>query len=336
MADSWFTLDVADQKAVLRTAATTLGKQSSILEKDIWLCWVLQVIFTMPDAHPMTFKGGTSLSKVYGIIDRFSEDVDITLDYRHFQDEFDPFADGASKSQIRKFSDRLKAYVTDYANNTVKPCIEQSVQSLGTADRHEITIDETGEKIWFSYPSVVEEADEYLKSHVLIELGGRNVIDPNEVHNISPELADFARGLEFPQAEVTVLSPSRTFWEKATLIHVECNRGRIQDSPERLSRHWYDISRLAHHDSGVKAVNDRGLFEDVIRHKKVFFNAGYANYDECLQGRLRLLPDEDALSGLKADYQKMLSAGMMYGSPLTFDEIIDTIRETEERINQWS
>jgi len=127
----------------------------------------------MPDAHPMAFKGGTSLSKVYGIIDRFSEDVDITLDYRHFQDDFDPFADGTSKSQIRKFSDRLKAYVTDYANNTVKPCIEQSVQALGTADQHEITIDETGEKIWFSYPSVVESSDEYLKSHVLIELDTR-------------------------------------------------------------------------------------------------------------------------------------------------------------------
>ena len=335
MLKSWFTLDNSDRKAVLQAAAISLGKSSNVLEKDIWVCWILQVIFSIPDVHPMAFKGGTSLSKVYGIIDRFSEDVDITLDYRNFHDDFDPFALGASNSQIRKFSDRLKSSVADYSNNIIKPQIELSAQFLKNVDRHDVTIDEIGEKIWFNYPSVIESSDEYLKSHILIELGGRNVIDPNETHIIRPELADFAKGLEFPQAKVTVLSPSRTFWEKATLVHVECNRKRIQNSPERLSRHWYDICQLSQHESGIKAINDRGLFEDVIRHKKVFFNASYANYDECLQGRLRLLPEAEGLSSLKVDYHKMISAGMIYGSPLSFDEIINTIRETEKLINTW-
>lgn len=111
MADAFLSLKPPEQKEILQTAAAKLGRQAAVLEKDIWVCWVLQALFSIPDAHPMAFKGGTSLSKVYDIIDRFSEDVDITLDYRHFGDDFDPFFPGISKSKIKKFSARLKVYV---------------------------------------------------------------------------------------------------------------------------------------------------------------------------------------------------------------------------------
>lgn len=108
MAESYLELPESDQKDILQAAAAELGRQAAVLEKDIWVCWTLQTLFSMPDAHPMAFKGGTSLSKVYGAIDRFSEDVDITLDYRHFEADFDPFAEGISNTKIRKFSNRLK------------------------------------------------------------------------------------------------------------------------------------------------------------------------------------------------------------------------------------
>lgn len=115
MPEVYLELSTSEQKDILQTAAAELGMQESVLEKDIWVCWVLQALFSIPDAHPMAFKGGTSLSKVYNIIDRFSEDVDVTLDYRHFEDDFDPFESGASKTQTRKFSVRLKEYVKTYA-----------------------------------------------------------------------------------------------------------------------------------------------------------------------------------------------------------------------------
>jgi len=335
MADSYFSLKPQEQKEILQTAAAQLGRQAAVLEKDIWVCWVLQTLFSIPDAHPMAFKGGTSLSKIYNIIDRFSEDVDITLDYREFDDDFDPFSPGVSKTKIRQFSDRLKTYVQIYANDVVAPAIETSANGLYEPTHHDIRVDETGEKIWFSYPSVVESQDEYLKSEVLIELGGRNVIDPNEKHEIRPYVAPLTEGLEFPQATVTVLSPSRTFWEKATLIHVECNRGRLKESPDRLSRHWYDLTRLARHDTGQSAIDDRGLFEDVIRHKEIFYNASYAKYDECLEGRLLLLPDDDCMPGLKTDYGKMASAGMMYSEAPDFDDIVEQIRDIETKVNDW-
>ena len=336
MADAYFSLKPQEQKEILQTAAAQLGRQAAVLEKDIWVCLVLQTLFSIPNAHPMAFKGGTSLSKIYDIIDRFSEDVDITLDYREFDDDFDPFSPGVSKNKIRQFSNRLKAYVQTYANDVVVPAFETAATgSLPTA-QHDIRIDETGEKIWFGYPSVVESQDEYLKSEVLIELGGRNIINPNEQHEIRPDVAPLTDGLEFPQATVTVLSPSRTFWEKATLIHVECNRGRLKESPDRLSRHWYDLTRLAQHDTGQSAINDRTLFEDVIRHKEVFYNTSYSKYDECLQGRLLLLPDDDSMPSLKADYGKMTAAGMMYRAAPEFDEILEQIREIEAKVNEWS
>ena len=343
MSESYLDLAAVDQRDILQTAAAELGRNAAVLEKDIWVCWVLEVLFDMPKAHPMAFKGGTSLSKVYGIIDRFSEDVDITLSYSHFEDvdypdypkQFDPFAGGTSKNQRRRYSDRLKGYVKNYADGTVVPYLENELAKLSTADSHVVTTDDSGEKIWISYPSAVEETDEYLKANVLVELGGRNVIDPNEVHCITPYVADVTEGVSYPSCDVTVLSPKRTFWEKATLIHVECNRDKLKANPERLSRHWYDLVMLFRHESGQFAVNDRLLFEDVVNHKKVFFDSSTANYGMCLENALKLLPEGELLDGLRNDYDAMTGSGMMYQETLSFDEIIDAIKQIEHDINIW-
>lgn len=175
MAESYLSLSPNEQRHILQGAAPTLGRQATVLEKDIWVCWTLQALFSMPNAYPMAFKGGTSLSKVYGVIDRFSEDVDITLDYRAFNDDFDPFTAG-SNNQIRKFSERLRGHVKSYANDVMAPFLRDQLAELDLEDRVGVEIDETGEKLWVTYPSVTEEVDEYLKSAVLIELGGRNEV----------------------------------------------------------------------------------------------------------------------------------------------------------------
>ena len=192
------------------------GGAAIILEKDIWVCWVLQSLFSMPDPHPMAFKGGTSLSKVYRIIDRFSEDVDVTRDYRAFDDGFAPFAEGASRNQIRLFSERLKDRVAMYIRDVVAPALGGAADALAADGQHDIRIGDDGETIRFAYPSAVDDPDGYVRSEVLLEFGGRNVIDPNEQHTIAPDMIALTRGLDYPAATVTVLSPARTFWEKAT------------------------------------------------------------------------------------------------------------------------
>jgi predicted nucleotidyltransferase component of viral defense system len=335
MPEQFLHLPVGDRRDILQTAAAQLGQQATVLEKDVWVCWTLQTLFSMPNAHPMAFKGGTSLSKIYGAINRFSEDVDITLDYRAFDDDFDPFVAGVSKTAVRKFSDRLKGYVLRYASDVVAPYIEAQLKVLPRPDSYGIEVSDDGESIWVQYPSAVESDDNYFKSSILIELGGRNVIDPNERHTVTPDISALVTDLDLPSGEVVVLSPERTFWEKATLIHVECNREEFKSDAHRLSRHWYDLRMLANHAAGKAAINNRALLEDVVRHKKIFFNASYANYEACLTNQFRLIPGDDAIVELRSDYDKMLGAGMMYGESPSFDDVIAGIREIERQVNAW-
>ena len=333
MPEQFLHLPVDDRREILQTAATQLGQQATVLEKDVWVCWALQTLFSMPNAHPMAFKGGTSLSKIYGAINRFSEDVDVTLDYRNFGDNFDPFTDGVSKSVVKKFSERLKGYVSKYANEIVVPYMDTQLKALPRPKEYGINVSDDGEKIWVRYPSAIEGGDEYLPSSILVELGGRNVIDPNERHTVTPDVSTLVTDLDLPSGEVVVLSPERTFWEKATLIHVECNREEFKADAHRLSRHWYDLRMLGEHASGKAAIDNRELFEDVVRHKQVFFNAAYANYEACLANELRLVPDDGPITELRTDYEKMLGAGMMYGDPPSFDDIIAGLREIERAVN---
>ncbi len=333
MAEPFLSLSARERADILRTMAARSGRSATILEKDIWVCWILQTLFSMPDPHPMAFKGGTSLSKVYRIIDRFSEDVDVTLDYRAFNDDFDPFADEASRSQIRRFSQRLRDRVANYVRDGVAPFLSAATQRLPVDGPREIHIGHNGETIRFAYPAAVENRSDYVRSEVLLEFGGRNVIEPNEQHVIVPDMAALTPHLDYPAAAVTVLSPARTFWEKATLIHVECHRRRFAKHPERLSRHWFDLACLAAHDVGRAALSDRRLLEDVVRHKKVFFHASYANYDQCLDGRMRLVPEDDELPHLRSDYNAMRAAAIITDDAPGFDTLMGKVRDLEADAN---
>ena len=333
MAEPFLSLGVRERADILRTAAADARSSAVILEKDIWVCWVLDTLFSMPDPHPMAFKGGTSLSKVYGVIDRFSEDVDVTLDYRAFEDGFDPFAEGTSRTATKLFSERLRDRVANHIRDIVTPALDYAARRLGADGRYDIHVGEGGETVRFAYPSAVEAPDSYVASEILLEFGGRNVIDPNERHAIVPDIAALTPDLDFPAATVTVLSPARTFWEKATLIHVACHRRQLANKPDRLSRHWFDLMCLAAHDIGRTAIADRELLADVVRHKKVFFHAGNANYDHCLDGRLRLVPDDDQLSALQSDYDAMRRAYVIGEGAAEFEALIERLRSLETEVN---
>ena len=159
MPEPFLSLGAGERADILRTVAADARRSAVILEKDIWVCWVLDALFSMPDPHPMAFKGGTSLSKVYGIIDRFSEDVDVTLDYRAFDDGFDPFAEGASRAVTRRFRDRLEDRVASYVHDVVAPALDAAAGRLAADGRHAVQVGDDGETVRFAYPSAVEERD---------------------------------------------------------------------------------------------------------------------------------------------------------------------------------
>ncbi len=331
MPSNFFELSDDVQHAILTGAEPRLNIKPYILEKDIWICWVLQELFTLP--IPMAFKGGTSLSKAYGLISRFSEDVDVTIDYRHFSPTTD-LTKPISRSALDKLSDYLKNEVAQYTKNTVLSSLEASAKDKFPGKSFKFKLSEDGEQLRVYYPSLFEDESNYLQKNVFIEFGGRNSTEPSETCVIKTILSDEMKDLVFPVAQVNVLSPLRTFWEKATLVHVECHRGRLSNKPERLSRHWYDLAKLSDSWVGQNALLDRNLLEDVVLHKKAFFRASYAKYDHCLEGRFKLVPNTDEINSLRADYDEMRSAGMFSEAPQSFDELIEIIKRLEKSINE--
>lgn len=333
MPESFLGLSPRERSQILRTLGPRLGRAPEVLEKDVWVCWVLQTLFAMPGRLPMAFKGGTSLSKVFGAISRFSEDVDVTLDFRGLND-FDPFAPSVSKSRLKKFGDELKARVREHVRDVVTPWFQESFATEFGDEPRPIEIGgEDGDELRIRYPATSASVG-YLRESVLIEFGGRNTTEPNDEHVVRPDIAPFLPDLEFPNPQVTVLSPARTFWEKATLIHVECQRAEVRSTAERLSRHWYDLAKLADLEIGKRAIEQRELLVAVVRLKKIFYDSGHARYDECLNGKFRLVPNESSQAILQDDFERMLDAGMFIEAPPSFNSILDRLRELEATINR--
>jgi hypothetical protein len=330
---SYFKLRAGDQRDIIATASVETGRAESVVEKDIWLCLVLEQLFSMPGAKAMAFKGGTSLSKVYGAITRFSEDVDVTIDYRNFTPDItlQDFKE-LSGNQRRKQGDALKRSVAEYVAEVLKPYLESQLAALAGAGCGVEIAGEEGEEIRIHYPSRVRDKGDYLKEYVLVEFGGRNIIDPNAIHTIRPEITDLFPNVIFPSAQVTVLAGERTFWEKVTLIHAVCNRP-FPEGRNRNSRHWYDLAMLVEHDCGIRAKGDFALLEDVVELKSVFYNHSTAQYDMCLQGGLNLIPAGANLDLLHADYNAMIAAGMLNGHVLPMNDILGVLEGLEVEIN---
>lgn len=330
MTNSFFNLSHEEQLALIRQASRQFQLSDMMIEKDLWVCWLLEKIFALP--VQMAFKGGTSLSKVFSLIQRFSEDCDVTIDYRHFMPPLD--FQHLSRTQLKKISEQLKNNLKEYAATVVLPYLQQEITAAFPGQRFEMTLDAVGEQLRFYYPSVIHTFPGYLRDHVLIEFGVRNSTEPCEKYQIQPYLAQIVDdSFQLPKPWVNTLSPLRTFWEKATLIHVECHRERFTQTPERLSRHWYDLFMLDSSGIGEQALAQLELLDSVVEHKKAFFNASYANYDECLVGKFRLIPTEIDLGHLEQDYVQMVKAGMFHEEPPLFNHIQTALKNLENKMN---
>lgn len=328
MPNAFLQLSPEDQADILQTCAGKFGRRAEHLEKDIWICWVLQGLFGMPARLPMAFKGGTSLSKVYGAIIRFSEDVDVTVEYKSLDQSIDPFDSKVSRTARENYTKLLRDKLAEHTKNIIRPYFENLLAQLTEKPTSPLRISNDGEKLFIPYPSRFGTNES-----VLLEFGGRNVIVPNEGHTLRPYIAAEVSDLLFPEATVRVLSPSRTFWEKATLIHVACNRSDPKLDADRQSRHWHDLAILADHEIGKRSIADRQLLEDVVKHKSIFFRASYTNYGACLSGSFRLIPGEGLFDALRVDYEKMIADGMFEGDPPTYDSIIVRLEQLEKEIN---
>lgn len=324
MADEFLRLAPDDQREVINAASPRLDMVPAVVEKDVWVCYVLNVLYSIPKRRPMVFKGGTSLSKVFNLIKRFSEDIDISINF--LQDYEKPI----SKTKAGDLRKEIEANLQTYKSDVLFPTLKEEAKQYGL-------IVEAGDTDWelhVTYKSVLASVPSYIKTRIKIELSGRNETEPSELHTVRPYLLEKAKDLVFPEATIDALLAERTFWEKVTLIHAGLNSGSIEQTPERLSRHWSDVSVIMKTETGKRAIEDQELCLKVVNHKDAFWRDGKARYDDCRNKKFKLVPTGDTLALLKADYDTMLNSGMFFNEkPASFDEIVDDIRALESRLN---
>lgn len=337
MAESWFTLSREDQVEALEFAAARTGRPAHLLEKDIWVVWVLSAIYESNLASKLTFKGGTSLSKVYRIIDRFSEDVDLTYDIRELAADLlkqgNPIPDSAS--QEKKISSAVRHRLPDWIEATVRPVIAAALQKAGL----EASLTLAGkdkDKLILAYPAVKTGAG-YSAPTILLEFGARATGEPHHVQPVACDIAPEIEGVTFPVAQPLVMAAERTFWEKATAAHVYCLQGLLRG--ERYSRHWYDLAAIAKTPHFAVACADQALAQAVAEHKSVFFiekdaTGNKIDYFAAVGGHLQLIPAGESLAALEKDYAAMLEDGLLALNQPSFADIIEQCRVIQDEANR--
>ncbi|WP_316225549.1 nucleotidyl transferase AbiEii/AbiGii toxin family protein [Bradyrhizobium sp. SZCCHNS3052] len=331
--ESYVTLSREDRLAALGVAATVSGRAAHLLEKDIWVVWALQGLFESELGEHLVFKGGTSLSKGYDIIQRFSEDVDLTYDVRQIIPELvtgnPPLP--ANNSQAKKWTETARERLKTWVKDTALPVLEQHAKATGA----DVTFRVEGDVIYIDYDQLAKGTG-YVPPSVKLEFGARSTGEPAETRDISCDAAPFVSGVSFPTAAPRIMLPKRTFWEKATAVHVFCLQGL--EEGDRLSRHWHDLVRLD--DAGIadEALADSALAREVADWKSKFFRArdrdgNPINYHAAVTGGLQLVPDEVTRKELEADYKKMAEDGILPDDAEPFDELMKRCEQLQQRAN---
>ncbi len=316
-------------------AAARLGLSKAIIEKDFWVCWSLNQLFALRSfGDHMIFKGGTSLSKAYHVIHRFSEDVDLSLDRARlgFDGELDPGNPDLSGKKRKQLLQELQ----DVAEATVSGPLLAEIQvafDVGLEQDFSLTVDPAeAQTLLFAYPSMSDSSGGYVKPVLRFEFGARGVHLPAETREIMPYVHQaFPDLLVTGEVEVKVLGVERTFWEKATILHMLNHQGSTKPLADRMSRHYYDMARLIGHEAKARALASLDLLEKVAHHKSVFFKAAWANYENAKPGSLRLMPNADLAAALRHDYSGMRE--MIMGDAPSFDDILGAIEAFEAEIN---
>lgn len=336
MSEAFFNLPLEERRETLALAAGASGRPAHLLEKDIMVVWSLGVLGRASFDEHLVFKGGTSLSKAYDVIDRFSEDIDLTYDVRKFApDLVAKTAHGwpENNSQQKTWSKEILSRLDHWIAKEVSPIFEAAIAGLKLDAKVELT---GAGKLTIEYGALATGTG-YVLPRVLLEFGARATGEPAERRPISCDAAPFLPDVEFPTAEPRVMLPTRTFWEKATAVHVFCRQGRFRGG-DRFARHWYDIVRLD--DAGIAdgAIADRELALQVAAHKQLFFgekgeDGTLIDYNAAVHGLLELAPEGDARAALAEDYAQMVGDGLISGEVLDFETLMGRCKTLSARAN---
>lgn len=320
-----------DRMDIFRNTAAKTCSPIAVVEKDFWVCFTLDYLFhDSPWKESLVFKGGTSLSKCFGLISRFSEDIDLTLDWRILGYEKDGPLEERSITKQKAFNEQVKARLTDFLKKTFCPIITKDISSV-MGKEAKIDIDEEDpHTVIFSYPRSFSVAG--ILPSIRLEIGALSAFAPSRRTTITPYAAGHYPNL-FDRSDTDVLAivPERTFWDKATILHQEAHRGKEKRMPNRYSRHYYDLYCLANSPIKEKALSNLSLLREVVEMKKRFYPSGWSKYDEAVPGTFCLVPPEYRIGELKADYESMKE--MIYGDKPAIEAIMEKLEELQKEIN---
>jgi len=323
--DTIVKLSPEQRSELFRETAARKGVTNAIAEKDFWVTWVLSKIFSDPHLSTlMIFKGGTSLSKAFHLIERFSEDIDLILDWRTVIDT-DPRVPKTKTAQD-KLNKEINAKAADYIKNELLSLITLALAPYCTC----IPDEKDGLIINVQYPSSFD--DPYLRPEILLEIGPLASWLPYGEYAVQSFASEeFPTLFTNPICNVKAIVAERTFWEKATILHQEANRPLDKAMLPRYSRHYYDLAMMAQSHVKEAALRDLDLLETVVAFKQQFYPSAWANYENAKVGSLKLVPPQERITELTKDYDAMRS--MIFGNYPSLNEIITILKDLEAEIN---
>tara|TARA_B110000196_G_scaffold70119_1_gene59921 strand:- start:776 stop:1756 length:981 start_codon:yes stop_codon:yes gene_type:complete len=318
-------LSEQERKELFSETATAMGVTAAAAEKDFWICWVLLHVFEDGQLNQfLRFKGGTSLSKCYNAIERFSEDIDLILDWTQLTQE-DP-TESRSKTKQGKLNQSINEQAQAYIADTLLPRL---IELMG--DTCELVVDpEDPHTINITYPKAFDS--EYLRPQVRLEIGPLAAMLPMEWCEVQPYAVEYFPGV-FEQASVSVptIVVARTFWEKLTILHAEAHRPADKRLAPRYARHYYDVYRLIEAGFAASALEQGDLLAEVVTFKQKFYPSGWANYDSATFSDLKLQPSVHHTGVLRIDYEQMQE--MLFGDKPSFDDILAALIKLESEVH---
>lgn len=324
-----------DRLSLFQYTANNLKLNEAIVEKDFWVCFMLEVLFEHSSYKDyFAFKGGTSLSKSFHLIERFSEDIDLILDWRKLGYELNEPLENRSNAAQERFKKEINARCEVFLRDEFIPTMKQVLLKLCPNEQFELLIDETDpQTVLVSYLKNYEDAA--IVRDIRLEIGPLAAWTPVSENSLHAYVYD-APDLPFEMKSITVptVEVARTFWEKATILHAEAHRPKSKLLPSRYSRHYYDVYMMQSNPEVMKTiVENKELLKKVIDFKQKFYRQNWAEYDKALAGDLVLVPtDSDTIAGLREDYESMKN--MLFRDFPTFEEILEGLAKLQEQLNK--
>lgn len=332
MANSiFYTTDKAEKEAVFNAIAAEKGMTPFAVEKDWWVSRTLEIIFQMDIANHLVFKGGTSLSKAWKLINRFSEDIDLAID----KEFFEGYSGDISKTKISKLRKEAGVYTT----GTFFTDLQEEFKNKGYNELDFKVID-TGESdqdprvIEIYYPNVITSSSEYVLPRVQIEISCRSLREPFTVKSFGALVDEVYADKDFaePLFDIPTVNPERTFLEKVFLLHEEFHRPAEKIRVDRLSRHLYDIYHLTKAGIAEKAINDKELFETIVAHRYKFSRVGEVDYNLHSPKTLNPIPIPGIIEEWKSDYAKMKDDMIYEENKPSFEDLINNLEELRTKL----